>query len=128
MNPNDPLSWIEKGDRDLGVVRIILAETTDYSDLVCYHCQQAAEKYLKALQLHFGQPVKKTHILETLLDLLSPFVKIEDELYDKALILQEYAVGIRYPNPFSDPTEEDVKESLSNAESFQTFAKNILGV
>jgi HEPN domain-containing protein len=54
MNPNDPLSWIEKGDRDLGVVKIVLAETKEYSDVVCYHCQQAAEKYLKALQLYFG--------------------------------------------------------------------------
>jgi HEPN domain-containing protein len=77
MNPNDPLSWIEKGDRDLGVVKIVLAETKEYSDVVCYHCQQTAEKYLKALQLYFGQPVKKTHILETLLDLLSPFIHLK---------------------------------------------------
>ena len=126
MNPNDPLTWMTKGDRDLGVVRIVLAESKEYSDLVCYHCQQAAEKYLKALQLHFGQPVKKTHLLEMLLDLLSPHVPMDDEVYEKALMLQEYAVGIRYPNPFADPTEEEVREALAAAEFFRDFAKNIL--
>jgi HEPN domain len=63
-----------------------------------------------------------------LLDLLSPFIHIEDEFYDKAQLLQEYAVGIRYPNPFSDPTEEDVKESLASAEFFQLFAKKTIGI
>ena len=105
MNPNDPFSWIEKGDRDLTLVKIGLSAAGNVPDLLCYHCQQAAEKYLKALQLHFGQEVKKTHDLEILLDLLAPFsVVIDLETYDKALIIKNYAVQIRYPNPFGDPT------------------------
>ncbi len=89
MNPNDPFAWITKGDRDLTLVKIGLSASEKVPDLLCYHCQQAAEKYLKALQLHFGQEVKKTHDLEILLDLLAPCtVVIDVETYDKALTIK----------------------------------------
>ena len=68
MNPDDPLSWIMKGDRDLTLVRDMLPNLATYPDLICYHCQQAAEKHLKALLVHYGQPVKRTHDLEELIE------------------------------------------------------------
>jgi HEPN domain-containing protein len=40
---------------------------------VCFHCQQAAEKYLKALLQEKGAAVLKTHDLEDILDLLRPY-------------------------------------------------------
>ncbi|MBI1904191.1 MAG: HEPN domain-containing protein [Planctomycetia bacterium] len=39
-------------------------------DLVCFHCQQSAEKYLKALFEEVGQRVPRTHDLDALLTLL----------------------------------------------------------
>jgi HEPN domain-containing protein len=38
----------------------------------CFHCQQAAEKYLKALLVERSRPVPRTHILADLVDLLLP--------------------------------------------------------
>ena len=73
MNPDDPSSWIVKGNRDLELARAMLPNWAKFPDLLCYHCQQAAEKHLKALLLHHGQAVKRTHDLEELLDLLVVF-------------------------------------------------------
>jgi hypothetical protein len=40
--------------------------------LICFHCQQSAEKYLKALLIERGIAFPKTHRLEDLLRLLLP--------------------------------------------------------
>ncbi|MEX2140385.1 MAG: HEPN domain-containing protein [Pirellulales bacterium] len=36
-------------------------------DEICFHCQQAIEKYLKSLLAEFGLPIQKTHDLTILL-------------------------------------------------------------
>jgi tetratricopeptide (TPR) repeat protein len=46
--------------------------TPPLRDLACFPCQQAAEKYLKALLQELGAVVPKTHDLEELLDLVLP--------------------------------------------------------
>lgn len=107
----------------------MLPSAMAYPDLICYHCQQAAEKYLKALLLHYGQPVKRTHDLEELLDLIFPFENsINANVYNKALIIKNYAVHIRYPNPFTDPSEADVLEAVTCAGFFRDFAVKVLGI
>jgi len=129
MNPDDPLSWIIKGNRDLALVRDMLPNWVKFPDLLCYHCQQAAEKHLKALLLHYGQPLKRTHDLEELVDLLAPFEpSITAEHYNNALVINDYAILMRYPGLSIDPTEADVLEALASAEFFRNFAARILGI
>lgn len=129
MNPENPQDWLIKADRDLALIRDILHKSASYPDLICYHCQQAAEKYLKALLLHHGQSVKRTHDLEELLDLIVPFEKsIDADIYNKALIIKNYAIHTRYPTPFADPSEADVLEAVASAEFFRRFAVGILSI
>lgn len=129
MNPDDPLSWIMKGDRDLALVRDMLPNLATYPDLICYHCQQAAEKHLKALLVHYGQSVKKTHDLEELIDLLAPFaISISVEHYNNALKINDYAILTRYPSMAIDPTEADVLEAVACAEFFRGFAAAVLRI
>lgn len=129
MNPLDPHDWFIKADRDLGMAKSGQIHTPEYSDLICYHCQQAAEKYLKALVIYHGLPLRKTHDLEELLDILSTVdASINDSLYDEALKIKNYAIGIRYPDPSGDPTEADVTEALACATFFRDFAARALGI
>lgn len=129
MNPADPQDWLIKADRDLALIHDVLPKAADYPDLICYHCQQAAEKYLKALLLYHGQAMKKTHDLEELLDLIFPFEKsIDATVYNKALLIKNYAVHIRYPYPSADPSEADVLEAVAAAEFFRRFAVAVLGI
>jgi HEPN domain-containing protein len=63
--------WVRKAEHDLEAARRIMAveEGCPY-DTVCFHCQQAIEKYLKALLTLSGVPALRTHDLEKLLAML----------------------------------------------------------
>ena len=45
------------------------------NDFVCFCCQQAAEKYLKALLVELGLTVPRTHNLEDLLGVLRLIIR-----------------------------------------------------
>jgi len=51
MNANDDhiRVWIDKADHDLGSSKLIFLHIPDYFDTIAFHCQQAVEKYLKAI-------------------------------------------------------------------------------
>jgi HEPN domain-containing protein len=68
-------------------------------DLICFHCQQAAEKYLKALLQELGQPVPRTHNLDLLLTQLLPHDGTLRSLRRALVSLSRFAVDYRYPGP-----------------------------
>jgi Uncharacterized conserved protein related to C-terminal domain of eukaryotic chaperone, SACSIN len=53
--------WITKADHDLGMAELAIANKPEYKDLICFHCQQSAEKYLKAYLVHLNIDFKKSH-------------------------------------------------------------------
>ena len=60
--------WVDKaeGDYKSAVILNRTRKGTPY-DSVCYHCQQSAEKYLKAYLILQGAIPRRTHDLEVLL-------------------------------------------------------------
>jgi HEPN domain-containing protein len=64
---------------------------------VCFHCQQSAEKYLKALLEEAGATIPKTHDLERLLDLVLPYHPSLGGHRRGLRSLNDYAVSTRYP-------------------------------
>jgi HEPN domain-containing protein len=72
MNPLTS-EWVQKAEGDFGTAsREIRARRAPNYDAVCFHAQQCAEKYLKALLQEEDIPFGKTHNLVILLDLLLP--------------------------------------------------------
>jgi HEPN domain-containing protein len=71
-------------------------------DSICFHCQQYAEKYLKALLHERGSPIPKNHDCEDLVLLLAaadaPLAKSEPA----ATGLTQFAVDYRYPGASAD--------------------------
>lgn len=103
--------WIAKAKNDLlNADNNLKAELIPY-DTVCFHCQQAAEKFLKAYLIANDQSYPISHdlilILEEIL-LINPKAEI---LRDDLALLMPYAVEIRYPDDWFMPTEEDAKEA-----------------
>src|SRR5262245_42466702 len=64
--------WVRKAEDDFRAAEILAAGQRPFHDPVCFHCQQSAEKYLKALLEELSVAISKTHDLEDLLDLLLP--------------------------------------------------------
>lgn len=86
---------------DLGVAKHL--DATYYPkplEIICYHCQQAAEKAIKTLIMYFGEEggMPKLHDLSFLLNQIKNKVSIEEKFYDYADTLTPYGVAVRYPN------------------------------
>ncbi len=66
--------WVMKAEVDFEAARELAGAKRRLHDGVCFHCQQCAEKYLKALLEEQGLAVPKTHNLVSLLPLLQPHI------------------------------------------------------
>jgi HEPN domain-containing protein len=98
--------WIGKAEGDLATARRELrARTSPNYDAACFHAQQCAEKYLKALLQEAETPFSKTHNLSLLLDQLRELYPSLELLRSTLAILNAYAVEYRYPG---ESAEKDV--------------------
>jgi HEPN domain-containing protein len=82
---------------------------------ICFHAQQCAEKALKALLLHRGAAIPKTHTIEVLLDLLKTKGAIIPDGVDEAFELSDYAVQTRYPGEWEPVTKIDARKAIERA-------------
>jgi len=80
---------------DLGMARLGCQNLGEYANLVAFHCQQAAEKVLKACLMAVGVEPPLTHSLRLLADLLKGR-GLPPPNEDDARLLGAFAVGPRY--------------------------------
>ncbi|NVM27236.1 MAG: HEPN domain-containing protein [Candidatus Helarchaeota archaeon] len=57
--------WVQRGNRDIDVAKILLAKQ-NYFEIILFHIHQAVEKYLKGFLILKGWSLKKIHDLELL--------------------------------------------------------------
>ena len=95
-------------------------------DTVCFHCQQAAEKFLKAFLVGKGEAYPITHDLLLILEKILPLNSDAENLRDALAILMPYAVEIRYPNDWHMPSEEDAKEARDAVNKVRQWLENAL--
>jgi HEPN domain-containing protein len=118
--------WVRKADSDLQGARRLAAGTPPLPDVICFHCQQAAEKYLKALLQQLGAAVPRTHDLADLLDLLLPHDPTLRPLRRGLLFLTQFAVDYRYPG--ENATKRQADTALRWAERIRLELRVRLGL
>lgn len=64
--------WVRKAESDFRLAEAIAEGVEPFHDEQCFHCQQSAEKYLKALLENLELAVPRTHELKDLLASLVP--------------------------------------------------------
>ena len=64
--------WVGKAEDDFHAAHRLRGKSRRFHDQICFHCQQAAEKYLKAVLQERGVLFDRTHDLEKLLIVLLP--------------------------------------------------------
>ncbi len=101
-------TWLFKADEDLLVVDRLLEYEIIAKGAIGFHCQQAAEKYLKAFLIFHGKDTLKTHNLEFLIVECSKIDKRYAAL--NPLNLTDFGVAARYPGDLIIPTEKEVFE------------------
>lgn len=119
---NEIKKWLKRAESDLKTAKILIDSKDVITESICFHSQQAVEKYLKAFLVFHKKEFRKTHIIAELLklciDLNNDFNKLK-ELNIQSLSI--YAVEIRYPDDFYNPTIEEAKESIYLAEKTKEF-------
>ncbi len=116
-------SWIRKADNDILNAEIILTSEKTYKpyDTVCFHCQQATEKYLKSFLIFNKLKFPKTHILEDLITICEKIDGSFGKYLDKVADLTDYAVEIRYPEQTYFPSLSETKTAFQIANEIRDF-------
>lgn len=108
--------WIEKARNDLlDADNNLSAQKVPY-DTVCFHCQQAAEKLLKAFLVARGCEYPLTHNLFVILEKVLEFDPSAESLRETLSLLNPYSVEVRYPGDAWMPTVDDAKEARQAAQ------------
>jgi HEPN domain-containing protein len=98
------------------------------TETVCFHCQQAVEKYLKAFLIYHQIYFKKTHQISELIELCSTL----DPSFRTHLIeaddLSDYAVDVRYPDIGFEPDIKETKLALEISYKVQKFVLSKLNL
>lgn len=110
--------WYDMAVTDLSVAKHLnQAYHPKPVEIICYHCQQAAEKAIKGLILYYGAEggMPRQHDLSFLLNQVKNKVAIEEKYYDYADTLSPYGVAVRYPNELF-LEERHAKEAIKAAD------------
>ncbi len=99
---------------------------TAFFSTIGFHCQQAAEKYLKAFLTWRQIEFPKTHDLSLLLGLISTAAPSLAESLEEVPELTSYGVEIRYPGDIPEIAKEDAIEAVDLAEKVREAIQDVL--
>lgn len=116
--------WVLKANSDLADARRTIESDGPY-DTACFHCQQAAEKYLKAFLAWHNCEIPKTHDIEELLLICSERHDSLKKIDFPAEELSSYAVEMRYDSEFW-PDRETAKLALEQVEKLWEMLRGTL--
>ena len=114
--------WIFFADKDL-VAAELLSTNAELTGEVAFLCQQAIEKYLKAVLFELKIPIQKTH---NLLKLYNELKELKGWDLDKDLMndLCGLYIESRYPTDVA-LLEGEVLPSIEKAKMFLEFAQSV---
>jgi HEPN domain-containing protein len=127
MNPLT-FEWIKKADGDFATAgRELRARKDPNYDAACFHAQQCAEKYLKAILQERSYPFGRTHNLIALLNLL---LSGDNDGWGDARpdleALTVYAVSVRYPGESAD--RSSARTAVRHAAAIRSRARRSLAL
>jgi len=113
--------WLDKGYDDLRSAEYLSTMHHPTPDeIICFLCQQSAEKYLKAFIFSHDIEPGKIHNLLMLLKTCQEYDVSFSSLLEKMIFLNPYGVTPRYPNELGITTD-DMKIAIQYAKDVQEF-------
>jgi len=118
--------WLVSAENDLAYAKVGFAETSLWAN-VCFSCQQAFEKYLKAYLISKKVDFPMTHDLTRLLNLCLKNDPAFSEFEELASMITPYGSAARYPDIGAlEFSREQAEQALESAEKLGRFVKNKL--
>ena len=119
-NTNIAKEWFDVAETDLSSAEFLQNKIPVPIEIICYHCQQCIEKYIKGFIILKGEEVPKTHDLILLNRICCKFDEDFKKIEDDCLMLTDYSVNVRYPFHI-DLNESDAKIAIEKAKIIKIF-------
>lgn len=121
MNNRDiSKEWFKMAELDFNSAKFLLNMHPKPLEIICYHCQQSAEKYLKGFIAYNSGKILRTHDLLILNKECCKYNEEFKEIQNQCIDLTDYGVQLRYPYHL-EINEYDVEEGLKNVEMIREF-------
>lgn len=114
-------TWLAKAQSDLATARLLIKGEERYLDTGSYHCQQTAEKAIKAWLTAAEVTFVKTHSLEILLRLCLPSNSGFLQFLSHAIELTPLATEFRYPGDVFEPSRAEADHAFMLAEELTSW-------
>jgi HEPN domain-containing protein len=123
--PNDEVKqnpWLSHASSDIKAAEALISNA-EFTAKVVFFCQQAVEKYLKAVLFELKIPIQKTHDLLKLYDKVKEFKdwKIDETKLDN---LCDLYIESRYPVDIV-LLKGEILPSVEDAQTYLEFAKSV---
>ena len=126
MNPAVD-EWVAKAEGDfLTAGRELRARKSPNYDAVCFHAQQCAEKYLKALLQENEKHIPKIHNLIELMLLCEEIDNSFEMLRADLVTMERFSVRVRYPGKFAE--KDEAQSAYAAAGIARKFIRQKLGL
>jgi HEPN domain-containing protein len=109
--------WLLKALHDLIAARSLTQQEPVVLDVASYHCQQAAEKAVKAFLVFRDQDPERTHDVDQLLEQAARLEPAFAANRTAGKRLTPYATLYRYPSAVMEPNLEQLVRALDDAAS-----------
>ena len=121
MDKKEIWLWFDFADSDLEAAEHLLTLYRPRFEIICFHCQQSAEKYLKGYLIYKGIMPPKIHDLDSLCKMCFEYDPAFEKILQECVILSDYGVQPRYPNEMLIE-EHHMKKALEYAKRIKDFA------
>jgi HEPN domain-containing protein len=119
--------WVDKAEGAFTSADLLMnAGEVPLPDYVCFHCQQCAEKYLKAYLQENDVEFERKHDLLPLLLLCVSLDKDFKTIKRDLEKLDRYAVVVRYPGVIIKA--DTAEEAINTVGRVRHFVRNKLGI
>ncbi len=117
--------WVRKAEEDFGFASSSL-ELEGYFAQICFHFQQAAEKYLKAFIIAHELEFRPVHNLLELLEICKQKGPMAEEIEPSCHYLNPFYIDTRYPVHW--PVHYDKEVAIKARDSVEAIREWIRGV
>jgi HEPN domain-containing protein len=118
--------WLIRPQNDLATARKLAEHPDPLLDTAIYHCQQAAEKAVKAFLSFHERTIVKTHDVRFLVNQALPLEPGFEDWLESAECLTPYATAFRYPDEVLEPEGEEFETARDAAAGLVAFVLSVL--
>ena len=112
--------WFLRGEDDLGTIEILL-KGHGVPNTICFHAQQAAEKYLKGFLAYQKKNVRKVHAIKNLLQACIVVDNSFEPLHKDAIFLDQFYTETRYADDYIEFSRNDAEKAFEAAKHIKEF-------